>query len=482
MDRRQFLDAALAAAAAGLVPAPARALAAQGWAATLPLLPAPKGTTGPVVLSAAPGNYDLGDGPRAGALLINQQWPSPTLRLDQGQLFEATLDNQLDEPTIIHWHGLTPPSAMDGHPVQVIDAGTSRSYQFTIDDPPGTYWYHPHPHHRTGYQVYFGMAGFLLVSDGLDADRGLPTGARDIPLLLADKRVVAGELVFAPTSGEMMAGFLGNEVLVNGTIAPVLAVEPAVLRLRLLNGSNARILNPAMADGRTFWLIGTDAGLLSAPVPVTSVLLSPGERVEVLVDLRADAGGSVDIVSPAFAIVASSPPSAPPQGTAFDLLRLQVSEPLGADPGTVPAAFEPILPPSVAAGPPRVFTFAQSGMQHTINGLVYELSRIDFTVRLGEPETWRFVNDGNQPHPMHMHGTRFRVLSRSGPALASDAGWKDTVLVRVGETVDIALRFDVPGLFLFHCHNLEHEDHGMMLNFVVEDRIFGDGFESPAGA
>jgi FtsP/CotA-like multicopper oxidase with cupredoxin domain len=304
-----------------------------------------------------------------------------------------------------------------------------------------------------------------------------------MPLLLADKRVVAGELVFAPTSGEMMAGFLGNEVLVNGTIAPVLAVEPAVLRLRLLNGSNARILNPAMADGRTFWLIGTDAGLLSAPVPVTSVLLAPGERVEVLVDLRADAGGFVDMVSAAFAIVASSPPSAPAQGSAFDLLRLEVSEPPGADPGTIPAAFEPVLPPPVAAGPPRVFTFTQSGMQHTINGLVYDIARIDFTVPLGVPEVWRFVNEGNQPHPMHMHGTRFRVLSRSGPVLVTDAGWKDTVLVRVGETVDIALRFDVPGLFLFHCHNLEHEDHGMMLNFVVEDsHIFGDGFETVAGA
>jgi FtsP/CotA-like multicopper oxidase with cupredoxin domain len=223
------------------------------------------------------GNYDLGFGPHPGGLLFNDQWPSPTLSIGTGEVFDLTLYNQLDEPTIVHWHGLTPPADMDGHPIYAIDPGTSRPYHFTVDDRPGTYWYHPHPHHRTAYQVYQGMAGFLLVDDGQDEARGLPTGVRDIPLLLADRRVTAGgELVpYDPSMPEMMVGFLGNTVLVNGLVEPQLAVEPAVIRLRLLNGSTARILNPAFADGRSFWLVGTDAGLLETPIEIDEVLLSP---------------------------------------------------------------------------------------------------------------------------------------------------------------------------------------------------------------
>ena len=463
MDRRSLLRHALLAASGALWP---RELA----------LGAGLGSVPPVLL-AAPGAYDLGAGPVAGGLLFNGQWPSPTLRVAPGDAFALTLDNQLGEDTIVHWHGLTPPADMDGHPSLVIPSGATRPYAFTIHERPGTYWYHPHPHHRTGWQVYHGLAGFLIVDDGQDAARGLPTGARELPLLLADKRISGGALQYAPTMGEQMAGFLGNTVLVNGRVGPVLPVEPAVLRLRLLNGSNARILNPAFADGRTFWLVGTDAGLLETPVPVQQVLLAPGERVELLVDLRASAGQQVEFLSAPFSITAPSPPTAPAQGSGFPLLRFDASLPLSGPPGDIPASLPPMPPAPVPAGPLREFVLTQAQGQHFINGAVYDLGRLDFSVPLGVPHVWRFTNAGNMPHPMHMHGTHFRVLSRSGAPLPTDAGWKDTVLVRVGEVVDVALRFDVPGLFVVHCHNLEHEDHGMMQNFVVEDRLFADGFE-----
>jgi FtsP/CotA-like multicopper oxidase with cupredoxin domain len=479
MNRRSFLHLSIASALMGVSPA-APAWFARAPMATRELLPpyVTKSAFGSLSLTAAAGNYDLGAGPQSGGLLFNQSWPSPTLRVNQGEVFDLTLNNQLSEPTIVHWHGLTPPADMDGHPNSAIAAGSNRPYLFTINNRAGTYWYHPHPHERTAYQVYYGLAGFLLVSDGQDAARGLPTGARDLPLLLADKRLTGGTLQYAPSMGEMMSGFLGNAVLVNGRLAPVLAVEPAIVRLRLLNGSNARILNPAFADGRSFWLVGTDAGLLSAPVAVTSVLLAPGERVEVLLDLRGSSGQNVDFVSAAFTINAPSPASAPAQGSGFDLMRFQVTLPLSGPPGEIPTAFEPVPPPPILSGPVRLFQLTQSGPQHFINGLVYDIGRVDFSAAQGRPEIWRFVNAGNQPHPMHVHAAHFRVLSRTGSALPTDAGLKDTVLVRVGESVDVSLRFDVPGLFLVHCHNLEHEDNGMMLNFTVDPPLFRDGFEA----
>lgn len=479
MDRRRFLSSL---AAAAMLPFAAVTPVQGQTRPRLRLAPVRTIHRGgqPVVLSAAPGSYDLGAGPRPGALLFNQQWPSPTLRVAQGGEFDLRLDNGLDEPTIVHWHGLTPPADMDGHPMASIPAGASRDYGFVVHDRPATYWYHPHPHHRTAFQVYHGLAGFLLVEDGLDETRGLPTGSRDLPLLLADKRISAGSLQYAPAMPDMMVGFLGNTVLVNGAQSPVATVEPAVLRLRLLNGSNARILNPAFADGRPFWLVGTDGGLLDAPVPVTSVPLAPGERVEVLIDLRGEAGNTLAFVSAPLAITATLPPAIamPPQGSAFPLLQFDVSAPLSGPPGAIPAGFEPMPGPAPGPAPVRTFLLGQQGAMHLINGASYEGGRIDFLVPLGATETWRFINQGNQPHPMHMHGSRFRVTARSGTPLASDAGWKDTVLVRVGETVDVRLSFEVPGLFVLHCHNLEHEDEGMMQNFVVGDGLFADGFEA----
>lgn len=484
MNRRNFLGLAVAGSLSLCLPGPA--LTSIDLRRGLPLLLPPRldlNSRGIVDLTAGYGSYDLGSGPLPGALLFNDQWPSPTLSINTGEDFDLTLFNELDEPTIVHWHGLTPPADMDGHPIDAIDPGTSRPYHFTIEDGPGTYWYHPHPHHRTAFQVYQGMAGFLLVSDGQDEARGLPTGARDVPLLLADRRVTAGgELVpHDPSMPEMMVGFLGNTVLVNGRVEPQLEVEPAVIRLRLLNGSTARILNPGFADGRSFWLIGTDAGLLETPVAVNQVLLSPGERIELLIDLRGQSGASLNLVSRAFSIAGMHPPVIvqPPQGSAFELMRIDVTVPLSGPPGDIPPGFAPIPPIDSSQAEVRSFTFTQTGANHFINGLQYELERVDFSVPLNTVEIWRFINNTNQPHPMHMHGAHFRVLSRTGTATPTDAGWKDTVLVHVGETVDIALKFARPGLFVLHCHNLEHEDHGMMLNFVVEgdDPIFADRFQ-----
>jgi FtsP/CotA-like multicopper oxidase with cupredoxin domain len=395
------------------------------------------------------------------------------------------LQNQLLEATNIHWHGLAAAPGMDGHPTEVVAPGASQRYNFAVHERPGIYWYHPHPDGATARQAYSGLAGMLILEDGSDAARGLPTGSRDIPLVLADKRVSNGVMIYQPTTMDIMTGWLGNVMTVNGTAGPVTtSVEPAVIRLRLLNASNARILNPALANGRSFWLIGTDGGLLPAPIAVTSLLLAPGERADVLLDLRSAAGQTYKLVSAAFGSSGSGMmgsgmmSSAPAQGTAFDLLTFTVSNAPAADAGSIPASFDPIARyDSTAASVSRIFELtSMSGMTgmggalHQINGLVYEASRIDFLVRRGELERWQFINRGMEPHPMHVHGTQFQVLSRDLLAtrrLATDQGWKDTVLVRPSESVEIALRFSTSSNYVLHCHNLEHEDNGMMLNFNV---------------
>lgn len=431
-------------------------------------------------ISAAAGSYDLGSGARTGALLYNGQWPSPLIRLAAGGTLDLTLQNQLTESTNIHWHGLAAAAGMDGHPTERVAPGGSKRYTFTVNERPGTYWYHPHPDGATARQAYSGLAGMLIIDDGNDAARGLPTGVRDIPLVLADKRVNNGALIYQPTAMDFMTGWLGNTMTVNGMSGSISAsVEPAIIRLRLLNASNARILNPALADGRNFWLIGTDGGLMPAPVVVTSLLLAPGERAEILLDLRGDAGKSIRFVSAAFALSGGMMGggmmgTAPPQGSAFDVMTFVVST-AAASAGTIPNVFSDIVRLDPAAAiTRRTFELTEmggmSGGLHRINGLVYDSARIDFVARRGDLERWQFVNRGGEPHPMHVHGTQFQVVSRDGVAgnrLPTDLGWKDTVLVRPMETVEIVLRFAVAGNYVLHCHNLEHEDDGMMLNFDV---------------
>jgi FtsP/CotA-like multicopper oxidase with cupredoxin domain len=428
-------------------------------------------------LSAATGAYDLGPGPQAGAMLFNAQWPSPMIRIAPGMSLDVTLRNQLSEPTNVHWHGLVAAPGMDGHPTEVVAPGGSKRYTFSVDERPGTYWYHPHPDRATARQAYSGLAGMLIVDDGNDAARGMPTGSRDLSLVLADKRMSNGVMIYQPGILDVMTGWLGNVMTVNGAYCPAtVTVEPAIIRLRLLSASNARILSPALASGRSFWLAATDGGLLAAPILVNSLLLAPGERAEILLDLRSDAGQAVKLVSSTYTTMgASMNGMAPMQGAAFDLLSMTVAGTAATSPGSVPTAFAPIVrfdPAEPAIN--RVFELTELGgmmsAMHRINNLVYDGARIDFVARRGDLERWQFINRGMEPHPMHVHGTQFQVVSRDGIAtrrVATDMGWKDTVLVRPLETVEIALRFRNAGNYVLHCHNLEHEDDGMMMNFNV---------------
>ncbi|HUH40685.1 MAG TPA: multicopper oxidase domain-containing protein [Castellaniella sp.] len=421
------------------------------------------------------------------------------LRLRQGQSVRVDIRNELPEDTTVHWHGLHMPTDMDGQPRLPIAPGASFTARFTVLDQPGTYWFHPHAHERVGYQVYHGLAGLLIVEP--DGPSGLPEGDHDLPVIIQDRTFDSDQqLVFIPHGipGRMdsINGFLGDRVLVNGRVDQTLQVASRPYRLRVLNGSNARIYKLAWSDGRPMTVIGTGSGLLPAPIERPYITLAPAERRELWVDLGADPSGqALRLVSQAFdaGTVSSTTGSSGnrlPLGSAFDIMRLQPDSNGDGSPkrpathGSVPAwqASE-----AINHERPRRFALEMNVAQFTINGRLMQTGtevEKDEIVSLNTSEVWEFENITMIPHPMHVHNVQFLVIARepsSGSASRAglgwagleeglvDQGWHDTVLVMPGQRVRVLLRFQhFSGLYMLHCHNLEHEDGGMMRYFLIK--------------
>ncbi len=409
-------------------------------------------------LTAQPAIVDLGGGKQSSVWAYNDLLPGPTLVARRGDTATITLTNRLSQPTITHWHGMIVDDLNDGAPRLAIPSLATYNYTFTIYQRAAMNWYHPHPHMMTGEQVAMGLAGAFLVRDAEEANLGLPFGTYEVPLVVRDASFdKSGNMAYTPRNG----GFEGKMPLVNGTLNPKVDVDKGHYRFRVLGGANARIFGLALSNGATFTLIGNDGGLLAAPVQVTQIDLAPGERVDVIVDFRSLAGGSSIMLRDLRA--------------GWDLLQFVGT----GKPGytwTAPGSLSTITPLSNPVTT-RVFSF--DGMSR-INGKVYDLNRIDFQVPFGQTELWRFDTAGNAPHPVHVHGASFQVVSRTGgrgrlfPWEQGEQGerlWKDTVLLEDGETVEVLIRFDASvnqnSLYVIHCHKLEHEDAGMMANFEV---------------
>ena len=421
---------------------------------------------------------------------VPDSYLGPTLRLRRGQKVRIHFTNELPEESIIHWHGLHVPANMDGHPQYAVGGGQTYVYEFEVRNRAGTYWYHPHPHGRTGPQVYAGLAGFFLVSDEEEEAANLPAGEYDIPLVLQDRRFDDnGQLVYMGNGMmDQMMGFLGNQLLVNGRPDVTLPVAARAYRLRLLNGSNSRIYKLGWEDGAPFTVIGTDGGLLERPVERPYLTLAPAERVEIWVDFSdRPLNSERKLVSLPFS-------TGEFQSGLFPVLTMRI-EREAADNVSLPEKLSSptFLSPADADRTRTVELRMQGGW--TLNGRTFEMTAVaeDEIVPLNAVEIWEFANDSagggmgrgmgmmnmSLPHPMHMHGESFQVIERqindSGKAAWDtlshgfvDEGWKDTVLVMPGERVKVLRRFgDYTGLFIYHCHNLEHEDMGMMRNFEI---------------
>lgn len=416
-------------------------------------------------------------------IAINNSYPGPTVKIQRGTTFLATVLNQLTTPVTAHWHGLIAPEMMDGHPKDPVAPGSSYTYTFPIIQRAGTYFYHSHAHMLTAEHVYKGFAGLFIIEDDAELPLGLPRGAFDIPLVIQDRRSIhQPQFTYAPTMMDIMNGYLGDVVLVNGTPEAYFEVSRTLYRFRLVNGSNARVYKIGFADNHPFHIIGTDGGLKDEAVQATSFLLSPGERVDILVDFSSyTLNQSVFLKSLPFTGGGGS------QGTELNIIRFDVTGTQNSG-GVVPASMPPISyynPADIVRTRTFLLTMTMGGMNmHRINNLTYDINRIDFDVPKNDLEEWRVVNGTTLFHPMHIHGVLFQVLSRNGNTNLppSDRGWKDTVLVNPNETVRLLVKFtDYTGIYLLHCHNLEHEDDGMMLNFRVNNPAgVGSGTTPPS--
>jgi FtsP/CotA-like multicopper oxidase with cupredoxin domain len=418
------------------------------------------------------GRTDFGRSAATRTWGINGSHLGPTLRAGRGEQVAMTVENALDESTSLHWHGMHLPAAADGGPHSMIPAGGTWSPGWTVDQPAATLWYHPHLHGSTAEHVYRGLAGMFIVDDP-SAASGLPDdyGTDDLPVIVQDKsfdgdgQLDMGAPLFSPT------GQLGDTVLVNGTVDPYATVTRERTRLRLLNASNARVYDFGLVDDdgrdRSFAHVATDGGLLPAPLSTERIMLSPGERAEVVVEMRA--GERLTLRSHE-ADLGTDPWNQRFAGgdDVLDVLQLRAAERLGSSPALPDVlAAEPDLRAEAAT---RTRTFRLSGTD--INGRDMDVRRVDEVVTVGDTELWEVTNADGSPHNFHVHDVQFLVHELDGrlppPALR---GWKDTVYVPPGSTVRLLLRFsdytdpDIP--YMFHCHLLRHEDSGMMGQFVV---------------
>ncbi|BAU47383.1 copper oxidase [Sulfurifustis variabilis] len=437
--------------------------------------------------------------------------------------------------TVVHLHGGHVPDHSDGYPEAWFTPGfaetgphwTREVYDYPNDQEAATLWYHDHAMGITRLNVYAGLAGFYLVTDEneerLVRDGALPARRYDIPLLIQDRSfrrdgslAYAGDIEEAEGPAEkrrevrdpitedrvpsIEPEFFGETILVNGKIWPVLEVEPRRYRLRLLNGSNARFYRLTLSSGQPFHQIGTDGGLLDAPVPRRQLLLSPAERADVVVDFGDPALGGRTVV------LRNDAPTPFPDGDPVDpqttgvvmAFRVTLARSDARD-AVLPARLRAPIPRHDTAGAttrqltlveekddygrvlPLLGTAAQGGLRWD--------DAITETPRVGDTEIWSVINATGDAHPIHLHLVQFLILDRQPfdreafepgkpktvkptgqrtPPPKGDAGWKDTAVMQPGEITRVIARFDLPGLYAWHCHILEHEDHEMMRPYRVK--------------
>jgi FtsP/CotA-like multicopper oxidase with cupredoxin domain len=445
------------------------------------------------------------------------------IRFQKGQKVRINLHNGLSQPSVTHWHGLHVPQVMDGHPMYFIDPGETLVYEFEVVNRAGMNIYHTHQHGATAKQFYFGLGGALIVNDEEEAKLDLPSGEFEIPLVIQDKQFDSdNQLIYASMMHSKMTGFTGDKILVNGRPNAHFDVASRAYRLRVMNGSTSRIYKLAWDDGMPVTVIGVDGGLLEQPEIKPYVMLAPGERLDVWADFSGrNEGAELTLKSLAFSGVLPKMgmgmhKGAIPVGSEYPICTIRVTRKVSDSP-KLPMQLSKFkryeISDTVNPNKPLPIGISEAPMSMLLNGRPYEFNNpLPFErVKVGSIqliETFHAhgaggmkMDDGakhdsgemkrggmgmgggmmdlSMAHPIHLHGQQFQTVSRSFSGDSSaydtvregfiDSGLKDVVLVMPMERVKIIKPFqDFKGLFLYHCHNLEHEDMGMMREFSVE--------------
>ena len=483
---------------------------ANEYSLSLPILPLTDlldGLNQRIKLNLETSTHDFGNGVQSATYGISNPYLGPVLRAKKGQTIPFDIKNNLKEVSTLHWHGLHIPGEVDGGPHQQIMPGDVWKPDLSLTQRASTNWFHSHVHGKTAKQVYKGLVGMFLIEDDESLFADLPNkyGIDDFTIVLQDKIFDSdGKLSYKLSETAIDDGFIGETLIINGAIAPVEQFVPkGLVRLRLLNASNANFLTISMDKG-PLNIIASDGGFLASNVQSDTLFMSPGERYEILVDMRKEETnklfvsyelpeiGNVDDVFrnykqkglaglfaklwnegevkvPALTLIQKNKNgfdgdlpdklanlTAPDRTTASSTRTFKLTQYTGADLGALAAAGD---------------DFCGQGNAMEINGSSMDLDRIDEKVRKGETEIWRISVD-DWRHPFHVHGCSFKILTQEGePPPVYAEGWKDMVHVDGEVWSEILVRFDHFATeqypYMYHCHILEHEDCGMMGQFTV---------------
>lgn len=453
----------------------------------------------------------------------------PTIRVDDADDVGFEITNHLSVNTTTHFHGLHLPAKEDGGPYQIIPPNKTWKPSWRINQLASTQWYHPHLEGYTGEQVYKGMAGFFLIDDEISKSLDIPKtyGVDDLPMVIQDRRFDENAQLLYLNKGDFdkSGGMKGHTILVNGRPVPVLNAPAQVIRLRILNGSNARIYNLGFEGDIQFYQIASDGGFLEKSVALTRVLLGPAERVEILLDLGKSKGKTLLLKSFSAEYYDKQKLNGHQFGGPFkvggtgrlshsvdaldkinfDIMSVHVNKSANTNAvKKMPNKLTKItrLKESDAVKTRRFGLTVMSGfkinrrvftsmfktingialegehMLHLINGVQMDMSVINEVVKKGDVEIWRITNGAHTTHPFHIHDIQFQILDREQgdgsdptPPNENERGWKDTVLLMPEEAVRVIAKFDhyadTQYPYMYHCHILEHEDAGMMGQFLV---------------
>lgn len=411
----------------------------------------------------------------------NQQnfW-GPTLILNQGETVTMNVKNGLKESTTVHWHGLHLPAATDGGPHQIVAAGQTWSPSFVVKNNAGTYWYHPHMHEFTQKQLAMGAGGLIIVRDPNEAKLALPRtyGVDDLPIVLTSRRFKDNQFTYAGDDDKY-----GDYQLTNGTLDAQTKLPRQLVRLRILNAEIERGYVLGFSDNRVFYQIATDGGLVDQPVPLKRLTLMVGERTEILVDLGADkVGGTVELMAynsnQDFGFPGGEADTGGANGSYLNnydyrLLRINVAAPTGQAITKVPATLtHNVFAREKEATNTRTISVTDGRPHFAFDGKPFDMHTTNMVVKLGSTEVWTVRNNNIFGHSFHLHDVQFRVLSRTDREVAEyEKGWKDTFYLPRGAAVTFVAKFDDYASdtdpFMFHCHMSNHEDGGMMGQFIV---------------
>jgi len=432
---------------------------------------------------------------------INGAFLSPTIVVNKGDVITLNVNNGLNEPTTMHWHGLHVSPTNDGGPHQSIPAGTTWSPNFEVLNNAGTFWYHPHGEGKTDLHVSKGLAGLFIIHDPLETALGLPStyGIDDIPVIVQSKAFDV--LTQIAISTEMDTVFM-----VNGTINPYVDLPAQVVRLRLLNGSSLRSYYFGLSNNQNFYQIASDGGLTQQANSLSRLLLAPGERSEILIDLSLLNGQQINLMSYAsempLNIYGSATVGIAPDtiidytknkfnGADFKLMEMRITNPTVNPITTIPTnlvSYTPYLEADATVHRRLVLDTVAEFVSITpnlsegpfgIDNKLFDMDVINHEVALNTTEVWKIVNRTHIAHPFHIHDIQFNILKITNlPPPIYLEGWKDVVLVPAHDSVEFITKFTdfadnmVP--YMYHCHLLHHEDDGMMGSFLVRDDLSVD--------